>query len=640
MAKRINILTPDTYNKIAAGEVVERPASALKEVVENSIDAGANRISIEVERSGLGLISVTDNGSGIYEEDLDAVFLKHATSKLSSVSDLEFVQTLGFRGEALSSISAVSRVTLTTKTSSAETGVKICVEDGKIISKEYVPFNTGTKIEVRDMFYNVPARKKFLKSQSRETVELTRYVARLILTNPRLAMSYTLDGKPIYQTKGKGLDEAIFAVYGGKCFENCLSVNLDNGFMRIKGYTSVPEYTKSNTIYQIISVNGRCVEDKTIQSAIMQAYRPYYVGNGRQYPFYVLDLDLPCDLVDVNVHPRKSEVRFQDAQAVAGKFYHAVGQALKECSLMRAQSVYAETFMSDVVDESPVIDDMKEGFRPEGKLFDNVEKEMTRAQMNDIWAIEEQTKAQSKPSLKEFADELEKTLTVQSARRAMGFDDEDVSQSTPTLSPEERPKPAPPKPRDITDELLAKTRILGTAFKTYLILEKDDKVIFVDQHAAHERILFDKFMENKTQTMQPLLFPYVFKVNAIEAEFIENNIDNIVSAGIEIQPFGENTFRICAVSTLLNGADMAKFVQYMLSGLEDFRLDDKALIVEALAKKACKAAVKAGYVMSEQEIRYILKMMYENKVMRCPHGRPVTVVFTKAQLEKMFMRTL
>lgn len=638
MARRINILTADIYNKIAAGEVVEKPASALKEIVENSIDAGARRIAIEIEQGGLGLIAVSDNGCGIYEEDLDAVFLKHATSKLSSVNDLESIQTLGFRGEALSSIAAVSRVTLTTRTSQAETGVKICVEEGKIVSKEYVPFNVGTKIEIRDLFFNVPARKKFLKSPSRESAEITKYVARLILTNPNLSMSYDLDGKTVYQTKGNDLSEAIFVIYGEKCLENCLPINVGNGFLRIMGYVSIPEYVKSNTTYQTLSVNGRCIEDKTLQSAIMQAYRPFYVGNGRQYPMYILNLDIPCDLVDVNVHPRKSEVRFQNAHSVAGKFYHAVEDVLKQYSDSRSQNVYADAFVSDIEEPSVVQNDLQPGFKPKGKLFENAE-DLTHEQMQDIWAIEEQTAAQSKPTLEEFADQLEKTLTAQSARRAIGLEDENGVRQ-PLAALEIKPLQPENTERDIADELLAKTRILGAAFKTYLILEKDDKIIFVDQHAAHERILFDKFMQNKPKTMQSLLFPYVFSVNETEADFIENNLENIANAGIEIEPFGKNTFRICAVSTLLNGADMEKFVQYMLSGLEDYRLDDSALIVEALAKKACKAAVKAGYVMSEQEIKYILKMMYENKVVRCPHGRPVTVVFTKAQFEKMFMRTL
>ncbi len=638
MAKKINILTPEVYNKIAAGEVVEKPASALKEVVENSIDAGATRVVIEVENGGLGLISVSDNGCGIEEEDLDVVFLKHATSKLATADELEFVQTLGFRGEALSSISAVARVTLTTKTSLAETGVRIYAENGKILSKEYVSANVGTKIEIRDLFYNIPARKKFLKGTARESAEITKYVSKLILTNPHLEMNYVLDGKTVFQTKGKGLEEAIFAIYGSKCLENCLAIKFDNGFLRINGYISIPEFIKANTTYQTLSVNGRCVEDKTIQSAIAQAYRPYFVGNGRQFPMYVLDLDIPGDLVDVNVHPRKSEVRFQNSASVAGKFYRAVEDALKKYSAIKVQSVFADPYAEDLDEPITMQDDLSPMAKPQGGLFANL-SETTSEQVKDILAIEQQTEVQRKPSLKEYADELEKTLTVQSARRAIGLEDENGVQQ-PIASLEIKPLAPGTVQKDITDELLAKTRILGAAFRTYLILEKDDKLILVDQHAAHERILFDKFMENKPKTMQSLMFPYVFSVKDDEAVFLENNLENIYSAGIEIESFGKNTFRIKAVSTLLVDADMDKFVHYVLAGMEDFQLDNRALIVEAIAKKACKAAVKAGYVLSEQEIRYILKMMYENKVVRCPHGRPVTVVFTKAQLEKMFLRTL
>ena len=236
ISNRINVLTPDIYNKISAGEVVEKPASALKEVVENSIDAGARRILIEVTDGGFLLISVSDNGSGIYEEDLEAAFIKHATSKLSSAEDLTSIQTLGFRGEALSSIAAVSRIKLTSRKATSETGVTVTVENGKITSKQYVSANVGTKIEIRDLFYNTPARKKFMKAPAREAVDISKFVAKLILTNPNLQITYILDGKTVYQTKGEGLSEAIFAVYGADCLENCLPVRYDGEAISINGY--------------------------------------------------------------------------------------------------------------------------------------------------------------------------------------------------------------------------------------------------------------------------------------------------------------------------------------------------------------------------------------------------------------------
>ncbi len=627
---KIHVLSPDVYNKIAAGEVVEKPYCALKELVENSIDAGARRITIEVDKGGMELISVTDNGCGISEDDLVAAFTKHATSKLLCADDLCSVQTLGFRGEALSSIAAVSRVKITTRQVSAQTGVCATLENGQIISKECVAANVGTKIEVYDLFYNVPARKKFLKSESREGVDISKYVSKLILTNGNLEITYVLDGKTVYQTKGQGLSEAIFAVYGADCLQNCLPINFEADIMRINGYIGMPEYSKANSTYQTLSVNGRCVSDKGVQAAITQAYRPYLMT--KKFPFFVLDLSIPYDLVDVNVHPRKSEVRFQNSSMVCGKFYRAVDRALREFTIQQVNSMmqppeddeYEDCVTGDTFDRS-------------GNLFRNI-TEMTGAQVEDILQIEQQTHLQSKQSLEEFAEELERTLTVAKARKELGLDDDDtVEQSTLTL-PYVEPKEKPPVEVDIADEIMARTRILGSAFRTYLILELDDKIILVDQHAAHERILFDKLMSEEKRHMQDLLFPYTFSVKEDEAEFIEQNIDNILNAGIEIQPFGVNTFRINAVSTLLANTEMEEFVRYLLSSMDDMRLDDRTLIVETIAKKACKAAIKAGTALSEFEIKFILRGIYENKILQCPHGRPLTVVFTKTQLEKMFKR--
>lgn len=641
ISNRINVLTPDIYNKISAGEVVEKPASALKEVVENSIDAGARRILIEVTDGGFQLISVSDNGSGIYEEDLEAAFIKHATSKLSSAEDLTSIQTLGFRGEALSSIAAVSRIKLTSRKATSETGVTVTVENGKITSKQYVSANVGTKIEIRDLFYNTPARKKFMKAPAREAVDISKFVAKLILTNPNLQITYILDGKTVYQTKGEGLSEAIFAVYGADCLENCLPVRYDGEAISINGYIGSPQYSKPNSTYQTLSVNGRCVIDKNIQNAIAQAFKPYLMG--RQYPFFVLDVALPCDTVDVNVHPRKTEVRFQNLQMVCGKFYRAVEKTLKEFTEARVkQTLGVDSAPTQQSEQEEIYFTPNRQFVP-STFFKNI-SEMTADQVSDVLEIQKQTNLQRVQPLEEFADELERTLTVQSARKEMGLDEEEVRQPAATMTmqaqplPVEMPAKGQPEPQDIADELLEKTRVLGSAFRTYLILEIDDKVIFVDQHAAHERILFDKFMEGKSQAMQQLLFPFVFSVKDDEADFIERNLENILKAGVEVEPFGKNTFRICSVSTLLSDTKMDEFVRYLLADADKLNLDDKQLIVEKVASMACKAAVKAGYVLTEFEIKYILKGIYENKILQCPHGRPITVVFTKTQLEKMFKR--
>ncbi len=631
MAK-INVLSPDVYNLISAGEVVEKPYGAVKELVENSIDAGATRIVIEVANGGFDVISVTDNGCGIREEDVELAFVKHATSKLFYADDLYAVQTLGFRGEALSSISAVSRVKLTTRTYDSETGVCVLIEDGVVKDKQYVPANIGTKIEVRDLFYNTPARKKFFKSPAHESAEITKFVARLILTNYNLDISYILDGKQIYSTKGEGLQEAIFAVYGSECLQNCLKIAYCRDGLRIEGYVGSPEYTKANKNYQTLSVNGRCIYDQGISASIMQAYKPYLMV--RKFPFYVLNLDIPCDKVDVNVHPKKSEVRFADSRKVCSAFYHAVEDVLVQ-------------FVNDRIDQTfnPPEEPPARTYTPEefkavfNDLANSGELEMmNREQLKDVEAIEEATLvAERQQSLSELADRLEREVTVEKARKNMGIDANSQVEQRAYIT-----IPPTPKPLIVTkseeDELFDRARILGVAFKTYLILEIDDKVIFVDQHAAHERILFDKFMQQRTSDMQPVLIPYVFTVSDEEALFLEENKDNILSAGIELEPFGHNTYRIIAVSTLLSDIKMDEFVSYLLSGMEDFKLDDRTLIVETLAKKACKAAVKAGYTLNEYEIKYILKQVCDNKILQCPHGRPITVIFEKSQIEKMFKR--
>lgn len=638
MAK-IKLLTPDVYNKIAAGEVVEKPYGAVKELVENSIDAGATRIVIEVKNGGFDLISVTDNGCGISEEDVELAFVKHATSKLSSALQLAAIETLGFRGEALSSIAAVSRVTITTRTRISDVAVKAEIEEGEILSKEHVAANVGTKIEVRDLFYNTPARRKFFHSSASESAEITKFVAKLILTNPMLEIIFFNDGKIVYENKGNGLNEAIYNIYGADCLKNLIEVNYVREDLRITGYISNPEYTKANKNYQTLSVNNRYVTDTSVVGAILQAYKPYLMT--KRFPVYVLDLFIPCDLVDVNVHPKKSEVRFAEARKVCGAFHYCVTEALKKFSDKKALEDFSGIYQPQT-EERPVKKYTPEEFyakyqqlTDEGKI-----EPMNRDQAVTVHQVEESTDEEDKKqSLRELGAYLEKEVTVQKALVELGLtDSSSVAQTQITV---ETPTQPPLIPQVSQEDLLYnKVKILGAAFKTYLILELDDKLIFVDQHAAHERILFDKFMANRTQDMQSVLFPYTFNVTEEEGRFIEENRDNILSAGIEISPFGPNSYKIDAVSTLLCDLQMGEFVQYLLSSVDELRLDDRTLIVEKLAKKACKAAVKANYTLSEYEIKYILKQVYENKITQCPHGRPVTVIYTKTQLEKQFKRIM
>ncbi len=631
MAK-IKILSPNVYNRIAAGEVIERPCGAVKELVENSVDAGATRIVIEVEGGGFGLISVSDNGIGIHREDVALAFVKHATSKLESDEQLAAIDTLGFRGEALASIASVSRVTLTTRTSSDDEAVRVTLEEGVEQSRQYLSANVGTKIEVRDLFYNTPARKKFFKSVGAEATEITKYVARLIFANSTLEITYILDGKTVYSTKGNGLEEAIFTVYGNDCLQNCIKVQFKRGDTRITGYIGNPEYTKANKSYQLLSVNNRCVVDAGISGAIMQAYKPFLMT--KRFPFYILDLAIPSDLVDVNVHPKKSEVRFAFPREVCGACYYCVTEALSDFTRQQSQ----QTFLpgGEKV-EPPKMYSQREFLDVFNKLAEDGELDiMNRDQAADYEEMEEATEqADRKKTIKELGEILEREITVDKARHNMGLDDPNnlFAQDVITIDTTAQPAYVPTR----EDLLFNRIRILGAAFKTYLILEFDDKLVLVDQHAAHERILYDKFMLARNSDMQPVMFPYVFTASDEESQFIENNLDNILSAGVSVEPFGKNTFRIVAVSPLLADMKMEQFVQFMLAS-DDFRLDDRTLIVEALAKKACKAAVKAGDPLNEYEIKYILKQICDNNILQCPHGRPITYTVTRTQLEKLFKR--
>ncbi|MCH5156905.1 MAG: DNA mismatch repair endonuclease MutL [Clostridiales bacterium] len=628
----IKVLRPEIYNIIAAGEVIEKPIGAVKELVENSIDAGATRIVIEVEGGGFDLITITDNGFGIHEDDLELAFVKHATSKISNADDLYALQTLGFRGEALPSIAAVSHVKLTTRPRSSDTGICVNVEDGVVTNKEYVSCNVGTKIEVRGLFYNIPVKKNFFKTVSGEAADITKYVARLILTNPNLEISYTLDGKLIYSTKGDGLKEAIYAVYGADCLSNCLEVSFHREDMRIFGYVGNPQYTKANKSYQTLAVNGRYIIDQNISGAITRAFMPNLMT--RQYPFYVLHLEIPSNRVDANVHPKKMEVRFTNQNGVCSAFYRAVKDALDNYVVSRMDSLFASTR-----EQTPVSQSEQQAMLTQiNEVMKDIEP-TNPDQKADIEAIDEATILEDyRSSFDEFAKQIEQEVTVEKARQALGIEDDKHTKVRSVPLIEQTTQREDPVSFSETDTLFFKTRILGIAFKTYLILEIDDKVILVDQHAAHERILFDKFMSRQTGAMQSVMFPYVFTVKDDEALFIEENIDNILDAGIQIEPFGHNTFRIVAVSTLLADTEMRDFVQFLVGSIDEYKLDDKKLIVEKIARKACKAAVKAGYLLNEYEIRYILQEVYNNKILQCPHGRPITVVLTKTQIEKMFKR--
>jgi len=641
---QIKVLTSDVYNKIAAGEVVERPASVVKELVENSIDAGASSIEISIKSGGFVSIEVVDNGSGIDEDDVAVAFLKHATSKLSTADDLESISSLGFRGEALASIAAVSKLQLTTKTPFAETAVQVHVKEGQIVEQTYTSANVGTKIVVSDLFYNTPARKKFLKTPTREAAEVTQYVQKLILTTPFTEVKYVVDGKVMYNFKGTGLEEAIYVVYGKDCLSKCIPISSKYQNVVVNGYVGTPEYTKPNSTYQVLSVNGRVVKDITIQTAVRQAFAPYLMT--RAYPFFVLHLTVPADEVDVNVHPTKQEVRFVDVKKIFVGVNLPIKQALSTYTENRAQQILSPSQDFSVLNTTPIpaknttLPDLYEEYlQPTAPA--NLEKVETQFDSVIIKNRQHQFEEYCGDLTKFFDDNLKgkqpqpQNTNLESAQLATKLNADATFNIFDLMAQESFLPPA-------EDEFdFSNVKILGVLFDTYMLIEIGEKAIYIDQHAAHERLLFDKFMQSADKLfMQPLMFPYVFTVKDDEAAFIEDNLDEIAKAGILMQPFGNNTFRVVEVASIFTNIKMDKFVSYVLGYMDQYKVDSQRLTIDKIAQKACKAAIKAGDKLDSKQLESLIKQIYKNNALQCPHGRPICVEVTKAHLEKMFKRTV
>ena len=644
---RINRLTGDVFNKISAGEVVERPASVVKELVENCIDAEASRVTIAIKGGGTSFIEVSDNGCGIAEDDIEAAFTNHATSKLKYAEDLEKIATLGFRGEALASISAVAHVEVVTRTPTADMGLRVLVENGEVVKKEYCSANVGTKITITDLFFNTPARKKFLKSPAREQGEISQYVSKLILTNPLLEVTYIIDGKTVYNFAGNGLEEAIFTVYGRQCLEHCIAINSSYGNVVVKGYIGAPDYTKPNSTYQTISVNGRLVKDITISTAAKQAFMPFLMT--RQYPFFVIDVQLPYEMIDVNVHPNKLEVRFQNSREI----FFAVSVPIKDALRKYTESKSEQLMMGS--DENVRLCEIEPTEAPKNVFVNMDEQQLYKnIKQNDVGFTKDDyvyIDTNNKEEYRKFLEDIDKLSVADILERRKERERLELEQNKPHIQAKldeicssetayyrlddfEEKK----EKQDNSYIDFEKVHILGVAFDTYLVLQIDDQLILVDQHAAHERLLYDKFMQKGVQYMQMLMVPYVFKVTPKEAEFLEYNSEVLQKVGFDIKPFGKDTFRVNEVSSLFVDSDIKKFVDDLLSMVDDIKIDDKQLLKDKLAQKACKAAVKAGERLNDTEIEYIVRSILENKVLQCPHGRPITVALSETQLKKMFKR--
>ncbi len=626
--RKINILTKSVYNRIAAGEVIDRPYSAVKELIENSLDAGATEIEIYIERGGKQLIKVVDNGCGIERDDMRAAFFPHATSKISKADDLDNITTLGFRGEALASISVVARVELISVTQ-GNPAYRVVCNDGSVGAVEAAALARGTEICVRDLFYNTPVRAKFMKPDKKEETDITSFVTRYILGNPSVAFRYYADGKIVLQSFGGGLDEAVAQVYGAKVISQCFKINAEKDGIKLSGFIGNQNFFKPNKTYQSLFLNGRYIVNNTIATAVQNAYAAYAMK--RQYPFYVLNVEVPSDFVDVNVHPNKADVRFVDNRPVFGAVYSVISSVLDGTAA-------AAQFIADSVR----IPEIKSTIDAQSnKIFsDNSVKSSEVKKAAPVPAAADE----KKPSVKKYYDPLLNEPIDSIINKPEPFV---LKVSNDTLSDGlfGDPRIDEAHAKRVREQQMIEyeqCKYKGNLFNTYLIYELCDTVYLIDQHAAHERLIYDRLREkmaNRTIDRQCLLVPYLFSANAQEAQFIENNIELIRSMGFDLKPFGIGSFRVDEIPSDLQDIDLERFFGELLSdlnGLKDIKLEE--MLKDKIATTACKHAVKGGMQLSEREVKDLLKQMKGNVGLKCPHGRPVCVTLGKKDIEKMFKR--
>ncbi len=615
----IHILTPDIYNKIAAGEVVDRPYSVVKELVENAIDAGATEISVEIDGGGKRRIRVTDNGGGIEKADLPSAYASHATSKLRSADDLFGVRTLGFRGEALASIAAVSKMCIVSKTAEDE-AYSLSSEGGVLGEVHPAAGANGTTVTVEDLFFNTPARLKFLKSDGQEEGDVTNMIARFLLSRPEISFEYTVNGKTKYRSFGDGLAAALAAVYGKEILANLCEIDADRHGVRLHGFLGNRNFSKPNRTYQSLFVNGRYVVNQTVGAAISNAYASYLMK--RQYPFYVLFLELPPEIVDVNVHPNKADVRFADNQVVYGTVYSVVS------SVLDGNSRALEYLVSE---------------RGRGEASSAAEE----APAASMPAASQTAAPSPQMSYEEAKKELQFEVPVTAGRSPM-------PRSGPLLFEVHAPTPAEEDAfeanrRFLLEEEKKQQRVdpatleyKGELFHTYLCYERGDEAYLVDQHAAHERLIYDRLREKmaaRSVVSQPMLMPFVLELNAQEFAFLKQNFSLLREIGFEAEEFGGSTVKVSAVPADLMAMDLNAFFGEVLSSMESLRtirLPD--LLKDKLASAACKAAVKGGEQLTEKEVRALLERMDGDMGLKCPHGRPVAVHLKKSEIEKLFKR--
>lgn len=633
---RINVLPKEIYQLIAAGEVVERPSSVVKEMIENSLDAGAKNITLEIKNGGSTYIRITDDGCGIERDDVRKVFISHATSKISKKDDLNSIATLGFRGEAMASISAVSKVELLTKAENEEIGTRYEIAGGEELEFDDAGCPNGTTIVVRDIFFNTPARMKFLKKDVTEGNQVAGIVDRMAISHPEISFRFIRDGKQVLITSGNGdLKSTVYSVLGKEMSDSLMSVDYSFNDMRITGFVSKPTASRKSRAGQFFYINNRIVKSKTAMAALEQAYKnTIMVG---RFPACVLNIELNPAQVDVNVHPAKTEVRFANEKPIFDLVYYAVKTAIENDRTVK-EVEFKENPIYRQESKNVYQNNDNKSFQAKFDFFKKKDEPPSQQVIKtkpreDFWQVEA-----PKPEYKIAGDEKPK------ARVDINIEYEEPEEIS-TAKSKDAPKERDIEKVVITDEkdnenVIPNFKLIGEAFKTYLIVEIENELYFIDKHAAHERMNFERFKAQATVETQMLLAPVVVNLTKDEFIAISENVELIKKCGFELEEFGESQIIVRAIPSLVDGDSvkdlMLEIAQKLLEHKTDILPDKIDWIYHSAS---CRGAVKAGdYTSRQEQEMFVKKLLSMPNIRFCPHGRPVFIKMSKYDIEKQFGR--
>lgn len=632
----ITVLDQNTINKIAAGEVIERPASVVKELVENAIDAKATAITIEIREGGIAMVRVTDNGCGIPEKEIPLAFLRHATSKIRTADDLFSISSLGFRGEALASIAAVSQVELITKTSGSLTGFRYQIQGGQEMGMEEIGAPEGTTFIARNLFFNTPVRKKFLKKPITEGAYVADLVEKLALSHPGVSIRFIQNNQNKLHTSGNhNLKDLAYTVYGREVAANLLPVQGSQGEIQLSGWIGKPVIARGNRNYENYFINGRYVRSSIIYKAIEEAYKPFMMQH--KYPFTLIQLEIDPEFLDVNVHPTKMELRFRDPELVYHVVYQALNQALAHKELIPQVSLKQRPLPQEPAAPSQAGEEEKKQAKPvlpkeehpspepfEVRRRQILAKQEEKPVMVREPAIDYQLKAAAPPPKMEKEKSAAPQPSKAAAKKPVQMD---LFEDSRFLAKESRDRHKP----------------IGQLFDTYWLVEYRDQLIIIDQHAAHEKILFEQTMNAlKTRSFDTQLIspPIILTLSPNEEVLLNRYLDYFTGIGFEIEPFGGREYAVRGVPSNLFSIARRDLLIEMIDGLsDDMDLQKPDLIYEKVASMSCKAAVKGGQALSSMEANGLIEQLLglENPY-NCPHGRPVLISMTRTELEKNFKR--